>query len=297
MNKLEYISALKAALAGLPPEVINDMISAYEMRFIEGASIGRSEQEICAGLDQPEVVAARLRQLADAAPAQTGASQDNGSATHTNHTNAGSAAFAAQAKTKLPGSGPRLFFSWVGLSLFNCFMLFPAFVFVMLLFASYMSSFAFLVGGSALTAASMANVNMVTLDGAFKNMHRRHIKIEDEGEAVVIDTGKDGIHITDGKDAASADGVHVGKDGVHIVDGKDSVHVSGGSVQVSSGGKVTDDIRLDLNKGERVPAFFSGIGIILGGILLFLLNLVITKYSFIGLKRYAMLNYTILKNA
>jgi uncharacterized membrane protein len=294
MNKLEYISALKAALAGLPPEVINDMISAYEMRFIEGASIGRSEEEICAGLDQPEVVAARLRQSA-AAPAQHSAGQDNGSTHPANHAHAGSAAFAAQAKTKLPGSGPRLFFSWVGLSLFNCFMLFPAFMLVMLLFASYMSSFAFLVGGSALTAASMANVNMVTLDGAFKNMHSRHIKIEDEGEAVVIDTGKDGIHIGDGSDGKEA--VHVTKDGVHIVDGKDSVHVSGSGVKVSSGGKVTDDIRLDLNKGERVPAFFSGIGLILGGILLFLLNLVVTKYSYIGLKRYAIFNYTILKNA
>lgn len=245
MNKLEYMSALRTALAGLPQEVINDMISAYEMRFIEGASLGRSEEEIVQGLDAPNVVAARLRQSG---------SQPVGSMP----------AAAAAAPAKTGGSAPRLFFSFVGLSIFNCFMLIPAFVFVMLLFASYVCSMSFMVAGSALTAASMANVNTITLNGARHAMYRHHIRIDDDESAVI----------------------RIGNSGVEV-----SASDNGGRSRIEK------DIRLSIDDDGRAPSFWKGIALIAGGIFLFLLNLVVSKYSFLGLKRYAIMNYTILKNA
>ncbi len=247
MNKLEYLSALRTALAGLPQEVINDMISAYEMRFIEGASLGRSEEEIVQGLDAPNVVAARLHQAGNqqAATAPQPA--------------------AAATTTATPGSNAsRMFFSFVGLSIFNCFMFFPALIFVILLFASWICSVSFMIGGSALTAASMANVNTVTLNGARHAFNRHQIRIED-GESAVIRIGDSGVQVS----------------------GSDSHDKK----------RAEKDIHLTIEDEGRAPSFWKGILLILGGIFLFLLNLVVTKYSFIGLKRYAIMNYTILKNA
>lgn len=243
MNKLEYMSALRTALAGLPQEVINDMISAYEMRFIEGATLGRSETEVVQGLDAPEVVAARLRQPA---PQPIGSAPQAGPA------------------AKTASSAPRLFFSFVGLSIFNCFMLIPAFVFVMLLFASYVCSMSFMVAGSALTAASMANVNTITLNGARHAMHRHHIRIDDDESAVI----------------------RIGNGGVEV-----SASDSGDKTRTDK------DINVSIDDDGRAPSFWKGILLIGAGIFLFLLNLVVSKYSFLGLKRYAIMNYTILKNA
>lgn len=257
MNKLEYMVALKHALAGLPPEVVNDMLSAYEMRFIEGASLGRSEEEIAQGLDSPQAVAARLQQL-------TRANEHVGQGNH------GSApAYSPAAAAKAGASGARLFFSFVGLSIFNLFMLLPAFLFAVMLFTSYVSSLGFLVAGSALTAASMANVNTITLDGARNAMHRHHIQIEDD-ESTVVRISNDGVQV---------DGEHIGGD------------------TASTPHKLEKDIRVSIDHDDRVPSFWKGLGLILGGIFLFLLNLVVTKYSFLGLKQYAIMNYKILKNA
>jgi uncharacterized membrane protein len=248
MNKLEYLAAVKNALTGIAPAVIDDMIHAYEMRFIEGANLGRSEQEIIQGLDSPEVIAARF---------QSNASNTSNAASNAASTSAPiKKAASASAFSAISGAK---FFSFVGLSVFNFFLIVPTIVFCALLFASYASSLGLVVGGSGFTAASLAKMNQVTLNQSTRGSSSG----EAENEQAVVEISNDGINISDDKvNPTRTTGIYFGT-----------------------------------SNSPDQPSAWRGLGLIFGGILLFLLNLVITKYSFIGVKRYAMMNYSILKNA
>ncbi|UUZ49012.1 hypothetical protein LP420_00110 [Massilia sp. B-10] len=46
---------------------------------------------------------------------------------------------------------------------------------------------------------------------------------------------------------------------------------------------------------SRATQVFIGIALVLGGIVLLLLSLVITRYTFIGIKRYIEMNISLLK--
>jgi uncharacterized membrane protein len=238
MNKADYLFTLKNALAGLAPEVITDILNGYEMRFIEGASLGRSEQEIVQTLDLPQVVAARF--LDHPYP---------------------SAGVKKTANTeKTPFITGTRFFSFIGLSFFNLFLIIPSIVFCALLFASYVSSLGFMIGGSAYTAASLAQVDQVVLN---QPKSKQGSADASNNEQAIFDITSSGITINEDEvDTRHTSGIHFGK----------------------------------RNSPFQASAWL-GIGITLGGILLLLINLIVSKYSFIGVKRYLKLNYSILKGA
>jgi uncharacterized membrane protein len=240
MDKLEYLAALKSALAGLPPELITDMLNAYELRFIEGASLGRSEQEIVQGLDTPQAIATRLKANMHYTP-------------------------PLKSKPPETSSASRKFFAIAGLGVFNFFMIFPSILFFVLLFASFTSSLAFVIGGSAFTAASLANVNQITLKTP-KTMNKNSSPTDAANESA----------------AGAAAGTTTAEDDFPFDDKELN--------------EIASHIRGKHGK-QFEPSIEVGIGLIITGILLFLLNLVITKYTFIGIKRYLMLNYSIIKNA
>jgi hypothetical protein len=48
---------------------------------------------------------------------------------------------------------------------------------------------------------------------------------------------------------------------------------------------------------SRTTQTIVGVGLVLGGILLFLLSLVVTKYTLLGLKRYVRMNLSLLRGA
>lgn len=56
-------------------------------------------------------------------------------------------------------------------------------------------------------------------------------------------------------------------------------------------------ISTDMDGESRTTQTLVGFAMVLGGIVLFLLSLVITKYTFIGLRRYARMNVSLLKGA
>ena len=243
MDKLEYLAALKSALAGLPPELITDMLNAYELRFIEGARLGRSEQEIVQGFDTPQAIAARLKANIHYTP-------------------------PLKSKSPETSSASRKFFAIAGLGVFNFFMIFPGILFVVLLFASFASSLAFVIGGSAFTAASLANVNQITLKTP-KTMNKNSSPTDVPSE------------VTAGAAGAAAGTTTAEED--FPFDDKELNEIAS---------------HLKGKHGKQFePSIQIGLGLIITGILLFLLNLVITKYTFIGIKRYLMLNYSIIKNA
>lgn len=61
MSRQAFIGRLRLGLAGLPPQVINDIAADYETHFDEGVAAGRSEAEIAAALGDPDRLARELR--------------------------------------------------------------------------------------------------------------------------------------------------------------------------------------------------------------------------------------------
>lgn len=61
MTRFEYINALRQALEGLPSDVVVATVSEYERRIYEESAAGRSEEEIIADLGDPQAVAAERR--------------------------------------------------------------------------------------------------------------------------------------------------------------------------------------------------------------------------------------------
>ncbi|MEN9866435.1 MAG: hypothetical protein RL748_2025 [Pseudomonadota bacterium] len=234
MTKTEYLNKLSAELAGLPAEVIRDMQGAYELRFIEGATLGRSEAEIVASLEDPKLVAARLKANVN---------------------------FQQFKQEKTPRSLARMFFSFIGLGFFNLFMLIPATVFASLLFASFMVSTAMMVGGSAVTAAGLAGVGEVTINHSRHGRHHSVFSHRDSNE----------------------------------------IHINGTSIELEEDSFGDNDdkrvMRFFINKEDRSPSAWKGVALMMTGIMLLLINLVVGKYTLIGIKRYAIMNYNILKGA
>ena len=52
-----------------------------------------------------------------------------------------------------------------------------------------------------------------------------------------------------------------------------------------------------MDPGSRATQTFFGLGMVVAGILLFLLSLVITKYTLIGVRRYIDMNFSLLKGS
>ncbi|MNT54691.1 hypothetical protein D3C72_1918700 [compost metagenome] len=57
------------------------------------------------------------------------------------------------------------------------------------------------------------------------------------------------------------------------------------------------DIRIstDMDRDARTTQTVFGVGMLLGGIAIFLLSLVVTRYTLIGIKRYVAMNVSLLK--
>ena len=56
-------------------------------------------------------------------------------------------------------------------------------------------------------------------------------------------------------------------------------------------------ISTDMDAESRTTQTLFGLGLVVGGIALFLLSLVITRYTFIGIRRYVQMNRSLLKGS
>lgn len=137
VTRVSYLVALKAALAGAPEEVAARVCDDTERAFAEGAAAGRTEAEIAQALPDPRKAAARAK------------------------AEASSAAFAE--KKSVPNLW-RMFIAFVGLAVFNLFMVIPAIVFTAVLTAFYAAAFACYVAGIAVTAGGVSGVDDVVFD-------------------------------------------------------------------------------------------------------------------------------------
>jgi uncharacterized membrane protein len=256
MGKLEYLDALKRAMAGLPPETQAKTLAFYEQRFVDGVAAGRSEADVGRELDDPKKIAMTLR---------------------------ASAHLSTLSEKTHPASVVRMLVTAVGLAIFNLFMVVPAAVFGALLTALYACSLAFYASGVVVTASGLAGAN----EYVFKQpVHRIVIDgDEDPGrgrqENIMIG-GPHGIVIHAEDDGAP--GLTVER-----MDGKDLVR------EYSGNGRIR--ISTDMDENSRSAQIATGIGLVLAGIVLSLLALVITRFTFIGIKRYLQMNLSLLKGS
>jgi len=259
MGKQEYLDALKKAMTGLPPELVAKTLAYYEQRFIDGLTVGRSEEEIYKELDEPRKIAMTLR---------------------------ANAHLSAFEQKKTPATAARMIVSLAGLAVFNLFMVIPAIVFSALLIAVYTSSFVFYMSGIAMTASGMAGANEMVFNGPL-----RHLTVYDEdGEAhyerlpTKVSIGADGIQVfQDPSPELSAELDDETSRSGKLLDRAEAMADSG--VRIS----------IDPDNESRTTQTLIGGGLILGGITLFLLSLVVTRYTMSGIKRYVQMNKTLLR--
>ncbi|MCC2955528.1 DUF1700 domain-containing protein [Massilia sp. IC2-477] len=263
MGKLEYLDALKRAMTGLPPETQAKTLAWYEQRFVDGVAAGRSEQSIAEELDDPRRIAVTLR---------------------------ASAHMQAFDEKKSPANAVRMIVAGAGLLVFNLFMAIPAAVYASLLFAVYGTALGFYVSGIAITASGLAGANELVLNNP---LHR--IEVLESGER--RETRENGLtRVTIGQN-----GIQVFEEDPQPVDPDAEPGDEGRSAMViRRAEKVADtgiQITTDMDGESRATQTLFGLVMVLGGILLFLLSLVITKYTFLGLKRYLKMNMSLLKGA
>lgn len=263
MNKQAYLDALKQAMQGLPPETVAKTLAYYEQRFIDGLVAGRSEAEVYQELDEPRKVAMTLR---------------------------ANVHLSAFEQKKTPVNLARVMVSFIGLAIFNLFMVIPAMVYASLLGAIYVSAFAFYIAGIALVSSGLSGQNELALEGPLRHVMEFTNSHFDPNEEEDIQGWRMAIN---------GMGVQVSKD-------PDSTDTSGnGDENLSRSGRLlnraeavaTGDLRIttDFDSGARTSQSLIGFGLILGGIGLCLVSIVVTRYTMIGLKRYVAMNVSLLR--
>ena len=263
MGKLEYLELLKRAMLGLPPEIQAKTLGYYEQRFVDGTNAGRSEQDVSQELDDPGKIAMTLR--TNIHGAQLGAQQVRAAAPAAQS----SAQFGTIPEKRSPATALRVLVSGAGLAIFNLFMIVPAMVYSALLFSLYVAALCFYLGGIAITASGLAGNGDLLL-----NLPARYVKID-----------------ADAPDARRQVRVQIDETGIHV-------HEEGAGPGAESGNTGSPDrvhITTDMDADSRTTQTLVGFGMVLGGIALFLLSLVVTRYTAIGIKRYIQMNFSLLK--
>jgi uncharacterized membrane protein len=261
MGKLEYLDALKRAMTGLAPQVQARTLAYYEQRFVDGLAAGRSEEDVSKELDDPKKIAMTLR---------------------------ASSHLSAFEQKRNPFNLLRLIVSTLGLAIFNLFMVVPAAVYASLLAAMYACALGFYVAGIAITASGLSGANELVLNGPL-----RHFVISDDDNGAPdtqtkITIGDTGINVFQEKvpepPSAPAYDEDAEVDATPPVI-KRAEEVAGRGIRIST----------DMDAGSRTTQTFFGLAMVVGAIILFLLSLVVTKYTIIGIKRYIEMNFSLLK--
>ncbi|KQQ97484.1 DUF1700 domain-containing protein [Massilia sp. Leaf139] len=187
--------------------------------------------------------------------------------------NAHMSAFAQQ---KNPANLVRLFVSVLGLLIFNLFMVIPAAVFGSLLAALYACAFALYVGGIAITATGLAGANELVLGGPLREI------INDIGGEIGNENVRTRVRIDERGVEVSSE-AEAGGD----VDGATSPPVAVDGIRISS----------DMDEESRATQTVLGVSAVLGGIVLFLVSIAVTRYAALGVKRYLQMNMSLLRGS
>ena len=251
MNKTAYMNALRLALEGLPASVIEETMWIYEGKFVDAMAAGKSEEEVAAALPKAELVAAQKK---------AGMRYQN---LKNNFT---------------VGNIASLLVALIGLMFFNLFMLIPAITYFCLLCSGYVLALALYVAGIGITAASLSGVEQFNFDvpaGAHSGRHTHHgINGKLLHQQVRVDITESGILI---------DGEKLDEDAKFA---SNTELAAASSVAVSTTEHGSEKLHIEVGNHFSGTRLASGLGLLLGSILLMMLSMFMTKYTFIGFKHY-----------
>lgn len=267
MGKTDFLDALKRAMPGLPPATQAKTLAFYEQRFVDGAALGRSEQDVARELDDPSRIAMTLRAslFEDRIAAPTSAPV---------------ATFSRPTANAL-----RMMLSALGLGILNLFMVAPAAVIGALLICIYAGALTFYVGGIAITASGLAGANELVLRAPL-----RAFGIDDATRNRVIISDR-GIEVSREK-APASDSQEETEDATQDDAPEDTPRVVRGAEALAGRGL---HISTDVDGDSRTTQAVFGLGMVVGGIALFLLGILASRYTLLGLKRYLQMNLSLLR--
>jgi uncharacterized membrane protein len=198
----------------------------------------------------------------------------------------------------------RMLVSGTGLAVFNLFMIVPAMVYSALLMALYVCALAFYLAGIATTASGLAGTNELVLDWP-----SRFIDLSaDDGRPrqLRVDIGERGINVhperapAQDADDGAADEANNASDGKDD-DGDEHARARRAHSRVLRGAEAVADgtvrISTGMDAGSRSAQTALGFGMVLGGIALCLLALTVTRYTWVGFKRYLQMNWSLLRGS
>lgn len=267
-------------MAGLPPEVQAKTLAYYEQRFVDGVAAGRTEEDVARELDDPKKIAMTLR-----------------ASTH----------LRAFEEKRNPATLLRLLVSGVGLAVFNLFMVVPAIVYASLLAALYACALALYFGGVVVTASGLAGANELVLEGPLRNfIYRDGGAAADEAGQARVTIDETGVHVTENTqgDEAGQARVTIDETGVHVTENTQGDDLDPGAGNSRSESVIREAeavaergvrISTGIDADSRATQTALGLAMVLGGIALFLLGLVVTRYTVIGIRRYIQMNLSLLR--
>ncbi|UUZ54586.1 hypothetical protein LP419_00090 [Massilia sp. H-1] len=232
---------------------------------------------------------------------------------------------AAFEQKRNPANFVRMAFAAVGLAIFNLFMVVPAAVYAAVVTTMYICGLTFYLAGAAITAGGLSGSDEIRIDGQLRHILSEAITLDngdDMPSRVTID--EDGIRIITERaeidkrreavsDAASEAVTEAASDAENAAseaaDAANAAERASASVEADpidalahkaarrAETVVSDKIASasEMDDESRATQVFIGIALVLGGIVLLLLSLVITRYTFIGIKRYIEMNISLLK--
>jgi uncharacterized membrane protein len=267
MNKTEYINTLKQELEGLPIDIITATLAEYEEKFAEGQTANLTETEIIAKLLHPRVIAAQKR---------AGTRFEN---------------LKKEYSAPNVGSVASAFVALLGILVLNFFMVIPAVIFGVILFAAYAASFFIYGAGIVMMSASFSGVPQMQLTLPQVHYHGsrydRGIEHIRRGDGVVnISVNSSGVVIneetkkTEDTEKSQQENLSKGDTDFEEFHRRDRHQRS---------------INIKNNMTER--DIFASLGILLAGIGLLLLCLWLTTMTLIGFKKYLFWNFAILKSS
>lgn len=315
MTRFEYIDALRQALSDLPPDVIAATVAEYERRISDASAAGQREDDIIEGLGDPQKVAAERRTNMqfktlpkDKAPANPAANF---------------------MRTFFSFFGLMIF----NLFLLVPAMVYSALLFASYVIAIACYAGGIMVTAASLAGVNEISLDPPYEAVSF---HQVHVDAKSDGGnghvAVTVKqdakpAGNGAAASASASAAASAPSVAVVAGTAASADDNALVKVEPNGIRITDGSgkiRITDgdddfDNRLHLDipgihihhpEGGR-NIFFGpddftasrplrtsiGIGLILSGILAFLLCLVVSKYTFVGVSRLVQFEFAVLKNA
>lgn len=288
MNKADYMNSLKQALEGLPAAMVEETMWDYEAKFVNAMMEGRTEEQVAASLPSPQLVAAqkRSKQRLDA--------------------------FKQQAS---PSNLAALFVSLIGVMVFNFFMIIPAMVYASMLFTAFVASMVFYVAGIVITAGSLSGVEHFKVN---MPSHRYEVMVDDGDDVRIHSRSNDGFKVdisssgivVEGQEKIQekAQGKNLEKTSASAASASTSasattagnpvaIAVLGGAEVASASVSTVAPGRVEVNVENKLRHYnaIQGIGILLGGIVLFLLSLLMTRYTFVGFKNYLQWNISLLR--